>query len=26
VLTVIYRVNGREQSSTVREGNMLRIP
>ena len=26
VLTVIYRVNGREQTSTVKEGNMLRIP
>lgn len=26
VLTVIYRVNGREQTSTVREGNTLRIP
>jgi hypothetical protein len=26
VLTVIYRVNGREQTSTVKEGNTLRIP
>jgi len=26
VLTVIYRVNGREQSTTVKEGNTLRIP
>jgi hypothetical protein len=26
VLTVIYRVNGREQTATVKEGNMLRIP
>jgi hypothetical protein len=26
VLTVIYRVNGREQTSTVKEGNMRRIP
>ena len=26
VLTVIYRVNGREQTATVKEGNTLRIP
>jgi hypothetical protein len=26
VLTVIYRVNGREQTATVKEGNQLRIP
>lgn len=26
VLTVIYRYNGREQTSTVKEGNTLRIP
>jgi hypothetical protein len=26
VLTVIYRVNGREQTATVKEGNRLRIP
>jgi type I restriction-modification system DNA methylase subunit len=26
VLTVIYRFNGREQTSTVKEGNTLRIP
>ena len=26
VLTVIYRVNGREQMSSVKDGNMLRIP
>ena len=26
VLTVIYRVGGREQSTTVKEGNTLRIP
>jgi hypothetical protein len=26
VLTVIYRYQGREQTSTVKEGNMLRIP
>jgi hypothetical protein len=26
VLTVIYRVQGRERTSTVKEGNMLRIP
>jgi hypothetical protein len=26
VLTVIYRVNGAEQSATVKEGNTLRIP
>ena len=26
VLTVIYRVNGREQTSTVKEGTTLRIP
>jgi hypothetical protein len=26
VLTVIYRINGREQTSTVKEGNTLRIP
>ena len=26
VLTVIYRFQGREQTSTVKEGNMLRIP
>ena len=26
VLTVIYRLDGREQSRTVREGNTLRIP
>ena len=26
VLTVIYRVNGQEQSATVREGHALRIP
>lgn len=26
VLTVIYRVNGREQTETVKEGNQLRIP
>jgi hypothetical protein len=26
VLTVIYRVNGREQTATVKEGNALRIP
>jgi len=26
VLTVIYRYQGREQSATVKEGNMLRIP
>ena len=26
VLTVIYRVQGRERTSTVKEGNVLRIP
>jgi hypothetical protein len=26
VLTVIYRINGREQTATVKEGNRLRIP
>ena len=26
VLTVIYRINGQEQSATVKEGNALRIP
>jgi hypothetical protein len=26
VLTVIYRYQGREQTSTVKEGNTLRIP
>jgi DnaJ-like protein C11, C-terminal len=26
VLTVIYRFNGREQTSTVKEGNSLSIP
>ena len=26
VLTVIYRFQGREQTSTVKEGNVLRIP
>jgi hypothetical protein len=26
VLTVIYRINGREQTATVKEGNTLRIP
>jgi Domain of unknown function (DUF3395) len=26
VLTVIYRLGGREQSVTVKEGNTLRIP
>ncbi|HTV59293.1 MAG TPA: hypothetical protein VMJ93_10510 [Verrucomicrobiae bacterium] len=26
VLTVVYRINGREQTSTVKEGNTLRIP
>jgi hypothetical protein len=26
VLTVIYRVQGRERTSTVKEGNLLRIP
>jgi hypothetical protein len=26
VLTVVYRVNGREQTATVKEGNTLRIP
>jgi len=26
VLTVIYRINGREQTFTVKEGNTLRIP
>ncbi|HEY2458186.1 MAG TPA: hypothetical protein VGI13_12865 [Candidatus Acidoferrum sp.] len=26
VLTVIYRVQGREQTATVKEGNTLRIP
>ncbi len=26
VLTVIYRVNGKEQTATVKEGNTLRIP
>jgi hypothetical protein len=26
VLTVIYRMNGREQTATVKEGNTLRIP
>jgi hypothetical protein len=26
VLTVIYRFQGREQTATVKEGNVLRIP
>jgi len=26
VLTVVYRINGREQTATVKEGNTLRIP
>ena len=26
VLTVIYRYQGRERTSTVKEGNVLRIP
>ena len=26
VLTVIYRINGQEQTATVKEGNQLRIP
>ncbi|HXX15056.1 MAG TPA: DUF3395 domain-containing protein [Candidatus Eremiobacteraceae bacterium] len=26
VLTVIYRIDGREQTATVKEGNTLRIP
>jgi hypothetical protein len=26
VLTVIYRFQGRERTSTVKEGNVLRIP
>jgi hypothetical protein len=26
VLTVIYRIQGRERTSTVKEGNLLRIP